>query len=199
MSRSQRATFEENCGTEPQFSGYGSVKFRRYQPGDALAIGETIEGKVPHEIDALAQKAWAWSAVDPAGRVIASGGIFFEPGSKRGMGFSLLSLDLAPRQKLAIRDRMILALDEAHNQGIDTVVTECADGFEAGHTWVKGLGFRLVGYVPGPRGGAGFRLYAHVAERAQWAGNRVPALLDLLERTLNEGAADARQEVRHGN
>lgn len=178
------------------------VRFAPYRAGDALAIHVAREGKVPPSVDDLAQQSWAFTAL-AAEQPVAVGGIY-RMEHWRGLAWSVLAHDIAPRALVLVRRRAREALALAHADGMHTIETEVALGFVGGHTWVRSLGFRFAGVVPGYNGdGACFVRYAHTTAAAQWPSLRVQACLDLTERVLADSFLRAREhaapEMRHGH
>lgn len=166
---------------------HDDVVFRPYEPGDAAALGPSREGWAPETIEPLAANSWAFAAM--AGScIVAVGGV--AKMQWRGLGWSALAANIAPRALVAVRARMIEALDEAHAGGVVTIETEVQHDFPGGHQWVRSLGFRLSGVVPGPVAGAFSIRYARTAAAAQWPPTRARALLELTARTLAHSLHD---------
>lgn len=179
-------------------SGGGQVTFAPYAPGDAARIGPTREGWPPESIEPLAVRSWAFTASlaeeaslgrslaspenAPPRRIVAVGGV--AKMGWRGIGWSALASGIDARMLVQVRARMIDALAEAHAGGVVTIETEVSERFAGGHVWVRSLGFRFAGVVPGRAPGEYALRYACTADARQWPGARVRALLALTEETI---------------
>lgn len=158
------------------------LRISPYAAGDAARIGPTREGWPPESIEPFAARSWAFTAFDGEA-VVAVGGV--TKMDWRGIGWSALSSAIDPRALVLVRARMIEALAEAHAAGIVTIETEVTAGFAGGHVWVRSLGFRFAGIVPGRVPGEYALRYAHTAAEAQWPPTRVRALLALTAETID--------------
>lgn len=168
---------------------------RPYEPGDVLKVALPRRGQPSEAIDALALASAAWSFSAVEGETVLGCGGVLRAADWRAMAWAVIGSEASPRALVRMRQRMKLQLQLIEADGVTTIEAEVAERFTGGHAWVRALGFRLVGVVPGPEGG--FLRYARWTPAAAWPGNRVRALLDLTERVVRQEANFRANGNRH--